>query len=108
MLNDESDRHVLAAAVRARATVIVTNNPRDFSARSREPYGIDVLTADDFLCSLWEQDSGAMTQALQEQAGALINPPQTVHDVLTTLERSVPAFVALVREWLDPNGTGGE
>jgi len=35
MTNQEKDRHVLAAAVRARAEVIVTYNTKDFPRVSR-------------------------------------------------------------------------
>lgn len=49
MTNDEKDRHVLAAAVRANAEVIVTSNRKDFPRTSTAPYEIEVLTPDDFL-----------------------------------------------------------
>jgi hypothetical protein len=39
MANDPKDRHVLAAAVRGRADVIVTSNVRDFPPAACEPYG---------------------------------------------------------------------
>jgi predicted nucleic acid-binding protein len=39
MENDEKDRHMLAAAVRANAAAIVTNNVKDFPPASTIPYG---------------------------------------------------------------------
>jgi len=98
MQNDPGDRHVLAAAVRGGAQVIVTSNVRDFPAAACDPYNIDVQTPDTFLCHLWDLDSETMTDVLREQVAPLRNPPQTVDDLLATLERMVPQFVAEVRQ----------
>ena len=48
----EKDRHVLAAAVRAGASLLVTFNLRDFAAKSTDPYEVDVVDPDDFLLDL--------------------------------------------------------
>lgn len=49
MTNDPKDRHVLAAAVRSSAELIVTFNRKDFPVTSTAPFDIDVRTPDDFL-----------------------------------------------------------
>ncbi|SON59994.1 Putative ribonuclease VapC50 [Mycobacterium simulans] len=49
MRNHEGDRHVLAAAVRERAEVIVTSNLSHFPSEAVEPYHIEVRHPDDFL-----------------------------------------------------------
>ena len=54
MTNDPKDRHVLAAAVRGRADVLVTSNVRDFPPGASEPYDVDVQTPDEFLSYQWE------------------------------------------------------
>ncbi|MCA1717453.1 MAG: PIN domain-containing protein, partial [Actinobacteria bacterium] len=41
MTNDPKDRHVMAAAVRGRADVIVTSNVRDFPPEACEPYDVN-------------------------------------------------------------------
>lgn len=92
MRNHEGDRHVLAAAVRAGAALIVTNNSEHFPASACAPYDIDVQTPDEFLCHLWHLSPGAMQRILLDQAEALRNPPQTVTQVIETLSRSVPRF----------------
>jgi predicted nucleic acid-binding protein len=51
-LPDEDDRHVLAAAVAAQATVLCTWNVKDFPADTAAAAGIEVLTPDELLCRL--------------------------------------------------------
>lgn len=49
MTNDPKDRHVIAAAIRANAEVIVTFNLRDFPDDSVVAYDIHAIHPDDFL-----------------------------------------------------------
>jgi predicted nucleic acid-binding protein len=49
MTNHPKDRHVLAAAVRCEAQVIVTFNVKDFGPQSLRRHGLAVLTPDEFL-----------------------------------------------------------
>lgn len=44
-LPDSNDRHVLAAAIRCNASVIVTFNERDFPAEALEPFGLEAATS---------------------------------------------------------------
>jgi hypothetical protein len=98
MRNHEGDRHVLAAAVRIRASVVVTWNIQHFPSGVCDALGITVQTPDGFLTRLWLTNTAEVLIVLREQAGHLTNPPRTVTDVLTTLERSIPHFVSVVRE----------
>lgn len=52
--NDRKDRHVVAGAIVAGAQVIVTTNVRHFSGEHLSPYGIEVLTPDEFLTDLFD------------------------------------------------------
>src|SRR5216684_2451046 len=46
---DEDDRHVLAAAIMARANAIITQNTKHFPKDCLEKFGVLCQTADEFL-----------------------------------------------------------
>lgn len=101
MQNDMKDRHVAAAAVKAGAQVIATQNLKDFTPL---PDGIEAQSADEFLCNLFDLDPVAFTELLEQQAADLRAPPITFDDLLARLSRVVPKFVASVRDhiaWLE-------
>jgi len=98
MQNHPKDRHVLAAAVRAEAAVIVTSNVKDFPDSACAPYDIQVQTPDQFLLDLWTVAPQIMAHILGEQAQSLKNPPVTLNQLLDNLVRDAPTFVHLVRE----------
>jgi predicted nucleic acid-binding protein len=94
MPNDPKDRHVAAAAVRAGAQLIVTENLKDFR---KLPDGLEVKTADAFLCDLFHLAPDLLLQTVIDQAGSLRRPPRTVEDVLRGLGKFAPKFVANLR-----------
>ncbi len=51
-LPDPNDRHVLAAAISARASIIVTWNLKDFPAKNLLAHGVASKSPDDFLTDL--------------------------------------------------------
>ncbi|HVR63322.1 MAG TPA: PIN domain-containing protein [Polyangia bacterium] len=98
-LPDPDDRHVLAAAIKAGAQVIVTWNLTDFPATSLAPYGIEAIDPDEFIVNVLDLAPGAMTTVVSEQAAALKNPPITMADLLETLLRQgLVRAVARLRE----------
>ncbi len=87
-LPDPNDNHVLAAAIKSRAEVIVTNNLKDFPAELLSQYDIEVTDPDTFILNIIDLDPELALEALVDQASRLKYPPQTVGDVLTTLEKN--------------------
>jgi predicted nucleic acid-binding protein len=96
MGNHPGDRHVLAAAVAAGATIIVTSNVRHFQARALRPHGVIARTPDRFLNSLLAEDPDG-TLALLVAQGAELHRPRTLDVVLDTLAQHAPAFVRAIR-----------
>jgi hypothetical protein len=100
-LPDADDRHVLAAAIRCGAQVIVTANLTDFPAAKLAPFDIEAQHPDEFILHLIDLAPGVVVGALQEQAAALKKPPRSVGELLDILEslglvQSVAALLGLV------------
>jgi hypothetical protein len=68
MKNDPKDRHVLAAAVRANADCIVSDNKKHFPQSILDPLEIECLTAEGFLAEQYHLDPDAFIGLLVEQA----------------------------------------
>ena len=62
-LPDPGDRHVLAAAVEAGASVLLTFNHRDFPASVLTPLGVAARDPDSLLCELFDADADAEAEA---------------------------------------------
>jgi hypothetical protein len=88
MTDDPKDRHVLAAAVRSHAEVIVTFNLNDFPGDALKPYDIVAVHPDDFLLGQLDLYPGPTTRALSRQAAARRREPTTVLGLLVMLERA--------------------
>ena len=86
-LPDPDDRHILAAAIKENADVIVTFNLKDFPGDYINTFDIEVLHPDRFINNLINQDKIKSVQALKNQVSSLRNPPRTINDVLITLEK---------------------
>jgi predicted nucleic acid-binding protein len=97
MDNDPGDRHVLAAALIAKAQVIVTDNLKHFQPESLNQFRVEAQSADRFLTSLYDLFPESMAEVLQTQVSWLRNPPMSVAGLLNLLEKSVPIFAGQFR-----------
>lgn len=86
-LPDPDDRHVVAAAIRAQAQIIVTTNLRDFPAEELGKRNIEAKHPDDFLVDQFHLDAIALHVIVQQIADITARPPMTFSDVLDGLER---------------------
>jgi predicted nucleic acid-binding protein len=87
-LPDPDDRHVLAAAIKAHAQVIVTSNLRDFPGDLLAVWHMEARSPDDFVLDQIELDDRIVWACLQQIVDSRVNPPETIEDVLTALERA--------------------
>ena len=84
-LPDLKDRHVLAAAIKSKADIIVTSNLKDFPSAYTRKYDIEVQHPDDFISNLINLDKDKVIVALLNQIESLKNPPKSKNEVLETL-----------------------
>jgi predicted nucleic acid-binding protein len=85
-LPDENDRHVLAAAIQSKASVIVTNNLKDFPTESLQQFEVEAQFADQFILNLLDLAAEDVYDAAKAHRLGLKNPPKTVAKYLSTLE----------------------
>jgi predicted nucleic acid-binding protein len=100
-LPDANDRHVVAAAIRAKAEIIVTYNLRDFPAESLAKFELQAQHPDIFLRHLIDLKPFVIADIAQQLIAALKNPPVSAADFLNSLEKlALPESAAALRELL--------
>jgi predicted nucleic acid-binding protein len=91
MTNDAKDRHVLAAAVKAKSSLIVTFNLRHFPQSALKPHGVDALHPQDYLLTLWSMNPAVVMAKLAAMARNTEGRTE-VQDVLLRLAKTLPRF----------------
>lgn len=96
-LPDPDDRHVLAAAIKAKAQVIVTANLRDFPDSVLSAWDVEARHPDDFLLDQFHIDALSLHRVIQDIANAWRDPDAGASEVLDALERDAPRAAAALR-----------
>ena len=86
-LPDPHDRHVLAAAVKGRADVIVTFNLKHFPDTCLETYDLVAQHPDEFIRQLISHAPNTVATAARTVRARLKHPPRTIDEYLQTLAR---------------------
>lgn len=98
-LPDVNDRHVLAAAIKGQAEVIVTFNLKDFPDRCLSQFDVWAQHPDEFISHLIDLSPEAVLLVARQQRTSLKKPPQTVDEFLDTLLRQqLPRTVAFLKQ----------
>lgn len=101
VLPDPNDRHVLAAAIRAGASVIVTCNLGDFPPHVLGEFDIEAQHPDDFILRLLDVVPGLVVEAAENHRQSLKNPPKSVTEYISTLEsQGLIQTASALREYL--------
>ena len=87
--NHKKDRHVLAAAVAGRVSLIVTFNLKHFPTAILAKWCVRVEHPQDYLTTLYSMNAGIVMAKLAEIGH---NKKCGVKDVLLELRKSVPMF----------------
>ncbi len=86
-LPDEKDRHVLAAAIKTNANIIVTDNLKDFPAEYLATFGLSAKSADDFLTDIIDLNQKLAVKAFLELVQNMRNPDLDEYQVLDMYRR---------------------
>lgn len=85
-LPNDNDRHVLAAAIRSEAKIIVTNNLRHFPADRLRVYGIIAMNVDDFLMFLLSKEEDTCLVAFHDLVDNKRNPKYSSFEIISQFE----------------------
>lgn len=101
-LPDPNDRHVVAAAIRGQATLIVTSNLKDFSAAELARWDIEAQHPDEFIRNVFDLHPGAVVAAVRACRLRLKHPPMTAADLLNVyLQLGLTSTVAVLEEMIE-------
>jgi predicted nucleic acid-binding protein len=87
-LSDEKDRHVLAAAIKTNANIIVTNNLKDFPDEYLNTFGLSAKSADDFLTETIDLNPKVAVNSFRKLVMNRRNPNLDEYEVLDCLRRN--------------------
>lgn len=100
-LPDRDDRHVVAAAVRCGASVIVTLNLADFPGEALAKLSIEAQHPDDFVLAILETFPEVVMEAAREHRASLKRPAKTPDEYLSELAmQGLERTVISLREFL--------
>jgi hypothetical protein len=85
-LPDPGDAHVLAAALKTRASTIVTENLRHFPVEVLEPFDLEARSSDAFLADTIELDPGRAVAAIRRMRERWRKPEKTPAVLLRDME----------------------
>ena len=99
-LPDPNDRHVLAAAIKCNAQIIVTSNLKDFPSETLESYGVEAMHPDEFIEHQFGLSQGAVIAAVKRIRGRLKSPEKSAGEYLETLaSQGLPVTADLLKEF---------
>ncbi|MBY4839735.1 PIN domain-containing protein [Pantoea sp. DY-15] len=86
-LPDSNDCHVVAAAIRCKAEVIVTMNLKDFPRKLMAEFEIEALHPDEFIMDLFDLNQALVLKAVNAQRASFRQPAMGVTVYLDSLLR---------------------
>lgn len=85
-LPDDDDRHVVAAALKTSASIIVTDNLRDFPEAVLSSLNLEARSADAFIADTIALDPGRAVAAIRKMRLRLKKPEKTAEILLLDME----------------------
>lgn len=99
-LPDPGDVHVVAAAIRCNAEVVVTFNLRDFPASALDEFEIEARHPDELVMNLWDLDQAAVLAAAAQMRRAMIRNPYSPEQFIDCIYRQgLPLTATTLRDY---------
>jgi predicted nucleic acid-binding protein len=83
---DPEDAHVVAAALKTQAAMIVTDNLKDFPAAALSPLNVEARSADDFIANTIALDPGRAVAAIRKMRERFRKHEKTAEVLLLDME----------------------
>lgn len=87
-LPDDKDKHILAAAIKTNASLIVTNNLKDFPKEYLLSFGLSAKCADDFFTDIIDLNHETSIKAFRDLVLIKKNPPLDEFQVLDIFRKN--------------------
>jgi hypothetical protein len=98
---DPNDRHVIAAAIKAKCAAIITFNLGHFPSEELQKYEMEAQHPDEFIQHQFGLDTAAVVTAAQRIRARLKKQPYSAEEYLRRLEaQSLPKTVAGLRQFV--------
>jgi len=95
---DPYDRAHAAACVYGDVQVLLTRNAKHFKSPRLPQAGVKVMSADQFLCRLYQRHPDAVTESIRRNAATKTNPAVSVDQVVARLANAgAPQFAAIIQ-----------
>ncbi|MBS0616524.1 MAG: PIN domain-containing protein [Verrucomicrobia bacterium] len=86
-LPDKNDCHVLAAAIKCKAQIIVTYNLKDFPSKILSKFDVEAMHPDDFFLNQMDLNKGTFLATIKMIRKSLKNPPKSSKEYLFSLRK---------------------
>ncbi len=99
-LPDPDDRHILAAAIKGQADIILTMNLKDFPDHILNEYDIEAQHPDIFIADLIDIYPMKVATAAETCRKRLKNPPKSINEYLEILlKQGLTVTTSLLRQY---------
>lgn len=85
-LPDENDRHIVAAALKAKAATIVTENLKDFPPLELQRFHLEARSADQFIADTIALSPQTAVAAIKKMRERLNRPHKMAEDLLRDMD----------------------
>jgi hypothetical protein len=101
-LPDPKDAHVVAAAIKTQASMIVTENLKDFPPENLAALNIETKSADEFIADTIALDEGRAVAAFRQMRERLNKPEITAEQLLLKMEaEGMQEAVDMLRPYIE-------